>query len=718
MILDKIIHILFINLLLSIESREEHAAELSGRPQGRGKALRLIDIGSIIELRDGVIDLARLDFSAYDQKGRLLVSSLAEDPLSLIGREEYADFIKMCIGKAVLRKGASLFRGPMNQYQCFIPVQIGADVLVFAGNSFYATAKDRDVFFFSKGAAHGLSAEEARSLAGRVTVRDLKDVSEVCGNAHRLFTLFLKDNYEKNLNRERYRKVRTLMDLFSDIDQHTITKEGVFDLLCDAIIFLFAGDTVSLLCEAGDAFAPVLTAGRVREAVETVPLQRNSFFVTDIIRNRKPLSCVETMELLRLGYPEEVTSLHAFPLFKKDHVIGLLSVFNSHLSDDDSESISKLCRFSEFLLEHVQGRESCARYTRDREALEVASTQLALLSETETLHESVVELASRHVDAEKASLMLLDEETGELVIRATRGMNKWIARSIRVRVGEGIAGKVFEEGNPRGADRRQEELPGKRRPNYRTSSFLSVPLRIGEETIGVLNLADKRGGEPFTKADGDFLSAFAAYASIAIKGAHYYLMSEQMRTLSITDSLTGLFNRRYFDNRLFEELQRAMRYETVFALAIFDIDDFKLFNDSEGHPAGDEVLKTIANIARESLRSIDIIARFGGEEFSIIMPQTDKDEALLVAERVRTNIRDFVPMNWKTFPREKITVSTGVAIFPTDGRDAKLLIRSADKALYRAKVSGKDRTVVWGLSDVPVNEGRSKGPARFAKEGD
>ncbi|HYA31601.1 MAG TPA: sensor domain-containing diguanylate cyclase, partial [Thermodesulfovibrionales bacterium] len=511
-----------------------------------------------------------------------------------------------------------------------------------------------------------------------------------------------------------YRKVRTLMDLFSDIDQHTITKEGVFDLICDAIIFLFAGDTVSLMCEANDAFVPVLTAGRLREAVEAVPLQRNSFFAADIIRNRKPLACSEPMELLRLGYPEEITSLQAFPLFKKDHVMGLLSVFNAHLSEDDSESIVRLCRFSEFLLEYVQGRESCARYARDRKALEVASAQLPMVSEAETLYEFVVEVASRHVDAEKASLMLLDEETGELLIRATRGMNKWIARGIRVRVGEGIAGKVFEEGTARGAARGQEELPGKKRSNYRTSSFVSVPLRIGKEPIGVLNVADKRGGGSFTKADGNFLSAFAAYASIAIRGAQCYMMSEQMRTLSVTDSLTGLFNRRYFDNRLFEELQRATRYETVFSLAIFDIDDFKLFNDTEGHPAGDEVLKTIANIARESLRSIDIVARFGGEEFSIIMPQTDKDKALLVTERVRTNIRDFMPMNWKTFPRDKITVSVGLATFPAEGTDAKVLIRSADKALYRAKVSGKDRTVVWGMADAPASEGPSKGPDQLA----
>jgi diguanylate cyclase (GGDEF)-like protein len=233
---------------------------------------------------------------------------------------------------------------------------------------------------------------------------------------------------------------------------------------------------------------------------------------------------------------------------------------------------------------------------------------------------------------------------------------------------------------------------------------MSIPLKIGDETIGVLNIADKAGGEVFSEADAEFIRYFASYASIAIKGAHYYSMSEEMRTLSITDPLTGLFNRRYFDNRVFEELQRGIRYESVSSLAIFDIDDFKLFNDTEGHVAGDEILKAIAHISRESLRSIDIIARFGGEEFVIIMPQTDKDEAFLVAERVRKNIKELIPKSWKKFPREKITVSMGIASFPADGKDVKALIKNTDRALYQAKVSGKDRTVIWGSKNPSLHE--------------
>ncbi len=670
--------------------------------------LRLIDMGSVIELRDRITELTKLDFSIYDRRGRLLVSSVSEDPLSLIARDDHANFVKTCVSKTILRKGVSVFKGVMGQHQCFIPVRIGDEVIVFAGNSFYTSAKDIDAFFVSKGSDYGLSAEDVKSLARKVLFRDLRDVSDVCRNARRLYAVFLRDSYEKNLNRERYRKIRTLMDLFSDIDQDAITEEGVFDLLCDGIIFLFSGDTVSLLMGDGDTFTPFLTRGRLKEAAEAVPLKAGSFIIADVLKNRKPAACAETMELLRMGYPGEITSLHVFPLLRKDGIIGLLGIFNSCISEEDSDSISKLCRFSTFLIEQVQRRRSCARYTRDLEAIELASTNLSAVTEPEALYESIIEISSRCLDAEKASLMMPDEETGELSIKATRGMNKWIARGIRVRDGEGIAGKVFKEGNPLVVVDLEKNLSSRKRPNYRTNSFVSVPLRSGEEIIGVLNLADKRNGEPFSEADREFLRYFTSYAAMAIKGAQYYRMSEQMRTLSITDSLTGLFNRRYLDNRLFEELQRATRYDTVFALAIFDIDDFKLFNDTEGHQAGDEALKTIANIAKESLRSIDILGRFGGEEFSIIMPQTDRDAAFLVAERVRKNIREFIPASWNAFPRERLTVSIGISIFPADGKDAKELIRSTDKALYRAKVAGKDRTIVYGASDTSVVKLRSE----------
>ena len=190
------------------------------------------------------------------------------------------------------------------------------------------------------------------------------------------------------------------------------------------------------------------------------------------------------------------------------------------------------------------------------------------------------------------------------------------------------------------------------------------------------------------------LRSFVSYASIALERSAYYSLAGHLRELSITDSLTGLFNRRYFEERFLEEIHRSNRHNLEFSLAMIDIDDFKLFNDSEGHLAADEVLKCIANIAKDCLRISDVIARFGGEEFAIIMPQTNKVEAISVAERIRHAIKKYLPCTWKVFPKLTITISTGIATFPADGKDRKELIRNADRALYMAKMQGKDRTTV------------------------
>ena len=144
-----------------------------------------------------------------------------------------------------------------------------------------------------------------------------------------------------------------------------------------------------------------------------------------------------------------------------------------------------------------------------------------------------------------------------------------------------------------------------------------------------------------------------------------------------------------------------------FSLAIIDVDDFKLFNDTEGHLAGDDALKSISDIAKDSLRIIDVIARFGGEEFVVIMPQTEKKEAFAVVERIRKAVREKLPCTWKTFPKDQITICIGVSTFPADGKNRGDLIRNADKALYSAKMQGKDRTVVCGQegSRIPGSNG-------------
>jgi diguanylate cyclase (GGDEF)-like protein len=313
------------------------------------------------------------------------------------------------------------------------------------------------------------------------------------------------------------------------------------------------------------------------------------------------------------------------------------------------------------------------------------------------LYEEILDASVHLTDAERGSLMLIDDDPSYLTIKAAKGINRRLMGEIKIKAGEGIAGKVFTEGKPvmvEDIEKNEWGIPRKR-PNYRTGSFMSIPLKIGEQTIGVINISDKITGEIFSQDDLALLRSFTSYAVIALERSMYYSLAGHLKELSITDSLTGLFNRRYFEERFFEEIHRSERHNLSFSLAMIDIDDFKLFNDTEGHLAGDDILKNIANIAKDCLRVSDVIARFGGEEFAVIMPQTEKEEAFLVAERIRKSIKEQVPATWKSFPRDNITISTGISTFPYDGRDRKELIRNADKALYRGKMTGKDKTILW-----------------------
>lgn len=168
-------------------------------------------------------------------------------------------------------------------------------------------------------------------------------------------------------------------------------------------------------------------------------------------------------------------------------------------------------------------------------------------------------------------------------------------------------------------------------------------------------------------------------------------LNKKLEELSITDGLTGVYNHRHFYIRLEEEIKRAERYGRPLSLIISDIDHFKHYNDAHGHPAGDILLKGVASCIKGHARGQDIVARYGGEEFAVILPETGKDAALMVAERIRGCISEQPFPNKETQPGGNLTISLGVATFPLDANDLKGLVAKADSALYRAKEGGRNR---------------------------
>ena len=211
--------------------------------------------------------------------------------------------------------------------------------------------------------------------------------------------------------------------------------------------------------------------------------------------------------------------------------------------------------------------------------------------------------------------------------------------------------------------------------------FVTVPLKTRDKVIGVILADNFITKKPIAEDGLRMLTMFANQAGLAIENSRLY---EKTVVLSNSDSLTGLWHHGHFQYLLDEKIKGSKKKKETFTLLMVDIDNFKKFNDSHGHQAGDAILRTISNIFKHASRKIDTIARYGGEEFSMILAGTKKQEALVLAERLRKAVESSNKL-------EGITISIGVASFPEDGTKKTPLISKADKALYEAKGTGKNK---------------------------
>jgi diguanylate cyclase (GGDEF)-like protein len=218
----------------------------------------------------------------------------------------------------------------------------------------------------------------------------------------------------------------------------------------------------------------------------------------------------------------------------------------------------------------------------------------------------------------------------------------------------------------------------------------NVPLNVGKgRIIGVLavdNLFTKRS---LIMSDIHSLTNFATQAGLAIESIRLH---EENRNLSITDELTGLYNRRYFDGYLAQEILRCQRYRHPCGLLFADIDHFKRFNDRWGHLVGDDILRHVSDVLRSSVRNVDTVSRVGGEEFAIVLPEATETDVFKVAERLVKSVAETIPQVPEVLEAgEKVTVSVGVACFPRSAAHPEKLLEMADKSMYRAKSMGRNR---------------------------
>jgi diguanylate cyclase (GGDEF)-like protein len=171
----------------------------------------------------------------------------------------------------------------------------------------------------------------------------------------------------------------------------------------------------------------------------------------------------------------------------------------------------------------------------------------------------------------------------------------------------------------------------------------------------------------------------------------------RLSQLAVTDGLTGLYNHRYLHEQLGQSVERSQRSKLPVAMLMIDVDHFKKFNDRNGHPAGDEALRTVARLIAEERRTVDVVARYGGEEFAVLLHDAGKTQAIEIAEKIRQRVSDAEIAGSVAQPLGKMTVSIGVAVCPDDATSAEALLEAADVALYRAKKGGRDTVVVAGM---------------------
>ncbi len=359
------------------------------------------------------------------------------------------------------------------------------------------------------------------------------------------------------------------------------------------------------------------------------------------------------------------------------------------------------------------------RMTRELQAYVQALTasrdqlrgHLAILGETlssthdvDRILQVILRTALAATGARAGLVLLLDPAGQQLVARCGIGLTgAWDVPEadlpkLRLPVGVGVLGAVAAGGEPR----RGPGVVGSAEPPCRT--YVAVPIcapvtvedppQPGDgtpATLGVLALYDRVGGDEFDHADLHTLRTFAGQAGVAV---HNVRVHEEAQRLSLTDPLTGLWNYRYLRESLRREVERASRFGRMLAVLVLDLDHFKEVNDTYGHAAGDAVLGEFARRIRVGLREVDVAFRQGGEEFVVLLPETDAYGGAIVAERLGAAVRDrpmvIDPRRSGLGDQIPVTVSIGVAVFPEHGDDAQRVLDAADDALYAAKKAGRD----------------------------
>jgi diguanylate cyclase (GGDEF)-like protein/PAS domain S-box-containing protein len=311
--------------------------------------------------------------------------------------------------------------------------------------------------------------------------------------------------------------------------------------------------------------------------------------------------------------------------------------------------------------------------------------KLATIRKFDTLVDFIVNKVTQILEADICSLMLIDEQSGRMHIRGAKGLSYNIVQSTRLHFGEFLGGLLADERQhilvtDANSDERFKEA---QLPEYLGNSFLAVPVSLDEKLLGVITVAGKsivRDGGIFNETDLKILANIAREIAVSLENIKLY---KELKYLAVIDPLTNIHNYRHFCARLDDEINRCRRFDQPLTLMMIDIDDLKSYNDVFGHAEGDRLLRLLGQTIDRHIRSIDILCRYAGDEFALILPQTTIEGAQCVSEKIRQVIAEIEA-------KRRISVSIGIAQYHRPMSRHEFTTK-AGRALFQAKDDGKNR---------------------------
>ena len=373
----------------------------------------------------------------------------------------------------------------------------------------------------------------------------------------------------------------------------------------------------------------------------------------------------------------------AVPLMVRDQVVGVLDCQSENLNHFDSETVDLLTLFS---TQASMALQNARLYSLERhrasqlEAINAIAQQMTAVLDVNDLLSKVCLRVQQAFQVAQVSVLLKDEE--ELVMRASHGtLTGGVAEQGRFSARKGPWARALEA--TKTSIENEASVSWGTGLYQQSRSQMCIPLVSFGQTLGLLVLNSDRKGA-FNESDTQPLESVADICATAIQNAHYV---DRVKQLAYLDGLTGIFNRRYFEMRIAEEIERARRFNSGLGVLMIDIDQFKRLNDEFGHLLGDEVLRQVSSILHQQVRKIDVVCRYGGEEFAILLSQTGPQHSLSVAEKLRRIVETW---QFPGVPRP-VTISAGSANYPQHGTTRDELVKAADAGLYAAKQAGRNR---------------------------